>query len=141
MKLSRPVMLLILFAGAFLLYLVAYFAARYKRADGLFLKKERKVALFYSILTSIFVLILELGSSDNTGMGMLFIPLALMPLTLIHCGDILCAVFARRAGPLMAGIRVALNVVGFNILMFFVDILLVMLPLNLFYMLGWGHGK
>jgi hypothetical protein len=60
------------------------------------LRKDIKVVTIYNASSVFFLVIIELNVHDTTGMGMLFIPEALILLTIIYWGVILFLYFKKR---------------------------------------------
>ncbi|MDD5194153.1 MAG: hypothetical protein PHQ96_00575 [Candidatus Omnitrophica bacterium] len=95
------------------------------------MKKNIKVSLFYNVFIVIFVFALEINADDTTGMGLLWILILLIPITVLHAARILYVFFKKHDKSFNKALLNVLGVVGINICAFFMDILLVVVTLNL----------
>ena len=89
--------------------------------------KKYRVAIFYNCVIVALVVLGEISSQDHTGQGLLAIPGFLMLVTPIHCGIVL----SKSKQNFKVGLMNASWIVGFNILAFFVDIMLVLMIYNI----------
>lgn len=94
------------------------------------------IAIGYNCLIVALVVAAEATGHDKTGQGLIAIPGFLMLATPLH-GIILFIKDVRQS--FKAGLSSAFFIVGLNILLFFADILLVVLFFNFFQKLGLIH--
>jgi hypothetical protein len=112
-------------------YEVSQFNSKYKRIEGLNYKKERKILIFYNALIVVVLSAAYIPSLEPfSGLIIFFL---LIPIMALHCGAISFSFLIHRKANFKTFLMTLFTVIGFNILMFLVDILAMGLIARIWY--------